>query len=89
MVALESVSPIPLEAVRPTQRLERALQATLKRNQERPHLDASEFDASAMTPAERAALVSLVTQMEHIESKAPVNLGAIARAAPLAEVHAC
>jgi hypothetical protein len=70
--------------------LARALAATLKRNVERPPIDvAGAFDASAMTHDERAALVDLVTQMEHIESNAPLNLGAIARAAPLDEVRAC
>jgi hypothetical protein len=72
------------------QRLERALAATLKRNQERPVIDvAATFDASAMTLDERTALVNLVTQMEHIEKNAPLNLGAIARAAPLDEVATC
>lgn len=73
-----------------SERLQRALSATLRRNQERPAVDvATLFDARAMTSAERDALLSLVVQMEHIESNAPLNLGAIARAAPLAEVQAC
>lgn len=70
--------------------LGRALAATLKRNQTRPAIDvAVMFASSAMSAQERAALVSLVTQMEHIETNAPLNLGAIARAAPLDEVRAC
>lgn len=70
-------------------RLERALQATLRRNVERPVIDMGAFDASRMSAPERAALLQLVTQMEHIERNAPLNLGAIARAVPLAIVQAC
>lgn len=90
MVAAAKLVPSSQESALPAARLDRALEATLKRNQTRPAIDvAAQFDAHAMTPDEAAALVRLVTQMEHIEKNAPLNLGAIARAAPLQAVQAC
>lgn len=71
-----------------TERLDRIVKATLKRNVERPAVDGALFDARALEGPRREALVFLVEQMCFTEATSGKNLAQLAASTPLMPLRA-
>lgn len=70
-----------------SERLERVVRATLKRNAERPELDWSLFDPSRLDDEQRRALGFFLRQMRYIEGTSPANLATLAKHTPVAALR--
>jgi hypothetical protein len=70
-----------------TERLERIVRATLKRNAERPEVDFTVFDDARLCDKERAALGFFVRQVQYIEAVSPANLATLAQSTPIASLR--
>ncbi|MFZ9887223.1 MAG: hypothetical protein ACO3JL_06955 [Myxococcota bacterium] len=71
-----------------TERLERAIRATWKRNTDRPAIDWGLYDPSALDGPQRRALAFLVRQLQHIAATSPANLATLARFTPVSSLRA-
>lgn len=71
-----------------TERLERIVKATLRRNADRPELDWSAFDPSRLDLDQQRALGFFVRQMRYIEATSPANLATLAHHTPVASLRA-
>ncbi len=81
-LALTSIS---FEAT--TERLERVVRATLKRNVDRPELEWTLFDPSRLDAQQQRALGFFLQQMRYIEATSPANLATLAKHTPVASLR--
>lgn len=70
-----------------TDRLERIVRATLKRNASRPEIEWALFDPSSLDDQERRALGFFIRQMRYIEATSPANLATLAKHTPVASLR--
>jgi hypothetical protein len=87
-VSLSGVRWDPAEHEATTERLERIVKATLKRNLERPEVDFTAFDPSDLDQDARDALGFFVRQLQYIEDVGAQNLALLARYQNISAIRA-